>query len=175
MENRSRLLVPALNALIFLVFLAQPLWTAAKAGPFYSLYLNPLGLGRSGYYFPHDEVADTGLRPTIFKICREAAASSTVGGEAPPLFAYYFHQCGRDDLHYFSLSDARRETLPPSTFLVVEDGRKYFENIAFIREIASEADPAWAVAIDGVQAATVYRTSESMESRNWHEPNLSLR
>jgi hypothetical protein len=58
---------------------------------------------------------------------------------------------------------------------VVEDGRKYFENIAFIREIASEADPAWAVAIDGVQAATVYRTSESMESRNWHEPNLSLR
>jgi hypothetical protein len=175
MENRSRLLVPALNALIFLVFLAQPLWTAAKAGPFYSLYLNPLGLGRPGYYFPHDEVADAGLRPTIFKICKEAAASSTVGGEAPPVFSYYFHQCGRDDLHYFSLSDARRETPPPSAYYVVEDGRKYFENISFIRAIASEADPAWTTAIDGVPAAKVYRTFESMESRNWHEPNLSLR
>jgi hypothetical protein len=175
MENRSRLLVPALNALIFLVFLAQPLGTAANAGPFYSLYLNPLGLGRSGYYFPHDEVADAGLRPTIFKICNEAAAGSTVSGEAPPVFAYYFHQCRRDDLHYFSLSDARRETLPPSTYLVVEDGRKYFENISFIRAIASEADPAWTTAIDGVPAATVYRTPESMESRNWHEPNISLR
>src|SRR6266436_1379286 len=125
-ESRSRLLVPAWNALIFLVFLVQPLWTAAKAGPFYSLYLNPLGLGRTGYYFPHDEFADAGLRPTIFKICNEAPAGAAVGGEAPPVFAYYFHQCGRDDLHYFSLSDAHRETLSPSTYLVVQDGRKYF-------------------------------------------------
>jgi len=57
-ESRSRLLVPAWNVVIFLVFLVQPLWTAAKAGPFYSLYLNPLGLGRAGYYFPHDESAN---------------------------------------------------------------------------------------------------------------------
>ena len=57
-ESRSRLLVPAWNALIFLVFLVQPLWTAAKAGPFYPLYLNPLGLGRAGYYFPQDESAN---------------------------------------------------------------------------------------------------------------------
>jgi hypothetical protein len=174
-ENRNRLLVPALNALIFLVFLAQPLWTAATAGPFYSLYLNPLGLGRAGYYFPHDEFADSGLRPTLLKICDEAAAGSTVGGEAPPVFAYYFHQCGRDDLHYFSLSDASRETLPPSAYLVVEDGRKYFENISFIQAIASEEDPAWTIAIEGVPAATVYRTSELTELRNRYEPNISLR
>jgi dolichyl-phosphate-mannose-protein mannosyltransferase len=174
-ESRSRLLVPAWNALIFLVFLVQPLWTAAKAGPFYPLYLNPLGLGHSGYYFPHDESADAGLRPTIFKICKEAAAGSTVGGEAPPVFAYYFHQCGRDDLHYFSLSDAHRETLSPSTYLVVQDGRKYFENISFIQAITSEEAPAWTTTIEGVPAAAVYRTSELAELRNWYEPNLSLR
>ena len=174
-ESRSRLLVPAWNALIFLVFLVQPLWTAAKAGPFYSLYLNPLGLGRAGYYFPHDESADAGLRPTIFKICKEAAAGSTVGGEAPPVFAYYFHQCGRDDLHYFSLSDAHRETLSPSTYLVVQDGRKYFENISFIQAITSDEAPAWTTTIEGVPAAAVYRTSELAELRNTYEPNLSLR
>jgi hypothetical protein len=78
-------------------------------------------------------------------------------------------------LLYFSLSDARRETLPPSAYLVVEDGRKYYENISLIRAIASEADPAWTIAIDGVPAAAVYRTSESTESRNWHEPDISLR
>jgi hypothetical protein len=179
MENRTRLLAPALSALIFLVFLAQPLWTAAKAGPFYSLYVNSLGRGRAGYYFPHDEFGDAGLRPTIFKICKEAAPGSTVGGEAPPVFAYYFHQCGRDDLHYFSLSDAHRGTLPRSAYLVVQDGRKYFENISFIQAIASEETPAWTTAIDGVPAATVYRTSyrtsELAESRNSHEPNISLR
>ncbi len=174
-ESRSRRLVPALNTLIFLVFLAQPLWTAAKAGPFYSLYLNPIGFGRTGFYFPHDEFADAGLRPTIFKICKDAAAGSTVGSEAPPVFAYYFHQCGRDDLHYFSLSEASRETLPPSTYLVVQDGRKYFENISFIVAATSGEDPTWTTAIDGVPAATVYRTSELTEMRNRDESNVTLR
>jgi len=175
MESRSRLLVPALNVLLFIAFLAQPLWTAVKTGPFHSLYLNPLGLGRTGYYFPHDEFADAGLRPAIFKICNEAPAGAAVGSEAQPVFAYYFHQCGRDDLHYFSLSDAHGETLPPSTYLVVEDGRKYFENISFIEAITSEQAPAWTTAIDGVPAATVYRTSELTELRNAHESNVTLR
>ena len=174
-ESRSRLLAPALNAAIILVFLVQPFVSAMKAGPFYSLYLNPLGLGHAGYYFPHEEFADAGLRPTIFTICKEAPAGSSVGSEAPPLFAYYFHQCGRDDLHYFSLSDAHRETLPPSSYLVVEDGRKYFENISFIEAITSEQAPAWTTAIDGVPAATVYRTSELTELRNAHESNVTLR
>jgi hypothetical protein len=174
-ESRGYSLLPALNAAMFLVFLVQPFWTAAKAGPFYSLYLNPLGRGQAGYYFPHEEFADAGLRPTIFKICREALAGSSVGAEAPPVFAYYFHQCGRDDLHYFSLSGASLESLPPSTYLVVEDGRKYFENISFIEAITSRQDPAWTTAIDGVPAAAVYRTSELMGLRNAHESNVTLR
>jgi len=154
------------------VFLAQPLWTAVKAGPFHSLYLNPLGLGRTGYYFPHDEFADAGLRPTIFKICQEAPAGSAVGGEAPPVFDYYFHRCGRGDLHYFSLSDSRPEALPSSTYLVVEDGRKYFDNVSFIQAITSEHDPAWTTAIEGVPAAAVYKISEL---RRTHESNVTLR
>jgi len=167
--NRSRLLIPSLNALIFVVFVAQPVWTAAKASPYYSLYLNPLGLGRAGFYFPHEEFMDAGLRPTIFRICNEAPAGAAVGGEAPPLFAYYLHQCGRDDLHYFSLSAARLESLPPSSYLVVEDGRKYFENISLIEDITSKQAPAWTTSIDGVPAATVYRTSNSSELGNSHE------
>jgi hypothetical protein len=167
--NRSRLLIHSLNALIFVVFVAQPVWTAAKASPYYSLYLNPLGLGRAGFYFPHEEFMDAGLRPTIFRICNEAPAGAAVGGEAPPLFAYYLHQCGRDDLHYFSLSAARLESLPPSSYLVVEDGRKYFENISLIEDITSKQAPAWTTSIDGVPAATVYRTSNSSELGNSHE------
>ena len=174
-ESRSRLLFPAFNAAIFLIFLAQPLASAMKAGPFYSLYLNALGRGRTGYYFPHEEFADAGLRPAIFRICGEAPAGSAVGGEAPPLFAYYLHQCGRDDLKFFSLSAAHRETLTASSFLVVEDGRKYFENISFINEIAAEHAPTWIATIDGVPAATVYKTSEWPELRNAHESNVTLR
>ena len=155
--------------------MAQPLWAATKAGPFYSLYLNPLGLDRAGYFFPHDELADAGLRPAIFKICREAPLGSGVGGEAPPVFAYYFYQCGRSDLRYFSLSAARREALAPSTYVVVEEGRKYFDNISLIHEIESREVPAWTIAIEGVQAASVYRTPTLTESRNGNDPNLTIR
>ena len=173
--GHSRLFIPASNALACLIFLVLPIWTAAKAGPFYSLYLNPLGRGRTGYYFPHEEFSDAGLRPTIFKICKEAAAGSALGGEAPPVFAYYFQQCGRSDLRFFSLSDASRGPLPTPAYLVVEDGRKYFENISFIRDITSKETPAWTVEIAGVPAVTVYRTSELAELRSAHESNLTLR
>jgi hypothetical protein len=175
MESRNRLLAPAMSVLIVLVFVAQPLWAAMKAGPFYSLYINPLGLGRAGYYFPHDEFEDAGLRPAIFKICEEAPLGSAVGGEAPPVFAYYLRQCGRSDLRYFSLSDALPKALAPSRYVVIEEGRKYFDNISLIRTIESEEVPAWTVAIDGVPAATVYRNPELGELGNRHDSNVTLR
>jgi hypothetical protein len=175
MESRSRFLAPVMGALIFLVFLAQPLWAATKAGPYYSLYVNPLGFGHAGFYFPHDEFEDAGLRPAIFRICNEAPIGSAVGGEAPPLFAYYLQQCGRSDLRYFSLSDPLREAPAPSTYVVVEDGRKYFDNIPLIRTIESEEVPVWTVAIDGVPAATVYRNPELAELRNGHASDITLR
>ena len=164
-----------MSVAIVLVFVAQPLSAAIKAGPFYSLYANLIGLGRAGYYFPHDELEDAGLRPAIFKICKEAPVGSAVGGEAPPVFAYYFHQCGRSDLRYFSLSDPHRKAPAPSTYVVVEEGRKYFDNISLIRTIESEEVPAWTVAIDGLPAATVYRNPELAELRNGHDSNVTLR
>jgi hypothetical protein len=175
MKSGSRLLAPAMSVLIFLVFVAQPLSAAIKAGPFYTLYANLLGLGRAGYYFPHDELDDAGLRPAIFRICKEAPTGSAVGGEAPPLFAYYLHQCGRGDLRYFSLSAPQHEALAPSTYVVVEEGRKYFDNISLIRRIESEEVPAWTVAIDGVPAATVYRNTKLEELRNGHDSNVTIR
>jgi hypothetical protein len=65
--------------------------------------------------------------------------------------------------------------LPPSTYLVVQDGRKYFDNISFIQGVAAEEAPAWATTIDGAPAATVYRTSELPKLRNSYESNVSLR
>ena len=175
MRSSGALLSPALNVLIFLVFIAQPLWTTIKAGPFYSLYLNTFGRGRTGYYFPQDELADVGLRPAIFKICEEAAHGSAVGGEAPPVFAYYLDQCGRSDLHYFSLSGAHRGALAPSTYVVVEEGRKYFDNISFIQEIQFRERPVWTAAINGVPAAMVYRSSDSAGLGYAHDSNVTLR
>ena len=85
---------PALAAGVAALFLAEPAWVAARTGPYYTLYLNPLGLGRTGYYFPHDEMNDLGLRETIARISVQAPEGASVGGETAPVFAYYFHRFG---------------------------------------------------------------------------------
>jgi hypothetical protein len=128
--------------------------------------LNPLGLGRTGYYFPHDEVNDMGLREAIKQICERAPEGATVGGEAEPVFSYYFHKFGRDDLRYFDLSDqVKRAGAPPSAYLVTQDGRKYFENIAFIQRVESYRTPVQTFDIGGAHAARVYRDQEFAELR----------
>src|SRR5262245_11132360 len=155
-----------LGAALAGVFLVVPLWIALKAAPFYSLYLNPLGMGRAGYYSPHEEFNDAGLREAIQDICAEAPKGATVGGETPPVFAYYLHRFGREDLHYFQLSDPeRRAQAPRSAYLVVQDGRKYLENIAFIQEFEAGDPPAHVVNIGGACAAKIYHAQELAQLR----------
>jgi hypothetical protein len=147
---------PASTMLMSLLLVAQPVIAMAKVGPFYSLYLSPLGLGHTGFYFPHDELADVGLRPAIRRICQEAPYGAAIAGEAPPVFHYYFEKFGRADLHYVDLSSLTAQTSPLPAYLVVEDGRKYIENIDFIRGIEFAEKPIWGVSVGPLSAARVY-------------------
>jgi 4-amino-4-deoxy-L-arabinose transferase-like glycosyltransferase len=165
-RKMSGQLAPALVAAFALVFVANPVWVAVTSAPYYSLYLNALGFNRTAYYFPHDEMNDMGLREAIRRISEEAPYGASIGGEAGPVFKYYFHKFGRDDLHYFNLSDqAKREDAPPSAFLVVQEGRKYFENISFIQKVESYQVPIHTVEIGGAAAARIYRDEELAELR----------
>jgi hypothetical protein len=165
-ETRRRW-VPALASVIAVFFLVEPAWVSAQSAPYYSLYLNPLGLGRTGYYFPHDEVNDMGLREAIAQISEEAPQGATVGGETQPVFDYYFHRFGRDDLRYFDLSDqAKRAAAPPSAYVVVQDGREYFENRSFVQRVEHYQVPIQTVTIGGAAAVRVYRDEQFAELRN---------
>ena len=165
-RRMDRRLAPALVATMAFVFAANPIWAVVKSAPYYSLYLNALAFGRTAYYFPHDEMNDMGLREAIARISQEAPYGATVGGEAAPVFKYYFHKFGRDDLHYFDLSDQeKRREAPPSTFLVVQDGRKYFENVAFVQSVESHQAPVHTIEIGGAKAVSVYRDQELAELR----------
>ena len=169
MPNRSvRVrLAPAVYAAFSIVFLLYPIGVAAHCGPYYSLYLNALGFGRTAYYFPHDEMNDMGLRPAIARIAADAPYGASVGGEAGPVFKYYFHKYGRDDLHYFDLSDrTKRLSAPDSAFLVLQDGRTYVENIAFVRSLESRQLPIRTVEIGGADAARIYHSAELAELRS---------
>jgi len=162
----SRQRVLALDAALAGVFLVVPLWIGLKAAPFYSLYLNPLGMGRAGYYSPHEEFNDAGLREAIQQVCVEAPDGASVGGETPPVFAHYLHKFGREDLHYFQLSDPRkRSEAPRSSYVVVQEGRKYFENIAFIQDLESQDQPIHTINLEGACAAKVYHSQELAQLR----------
>jgi hypothetical protein len=166
LRETHRRWVPALAAAVALVVLVEPAGMIARHAPYYSLYLNPLGLGRTAYYFPHDEMNDMGLREAIQQICVHAPKGASVGGETAPVFAYYFHKFGRDDLQYFDLSDqAKRLEAPPTAYLVIQDGRKYFENISFIQKVESYQVPILTVEIAGAPAVRVYRDEQFAELR----------
>jgi len=159
-QRRTPHAIPLLAAMCTVVLLVYPVGVAAKSGPFYSLYLNPFGFGRIGYYFPHDELNDLGLRPAIERICEGAPYGASVGGEAEPVFKYYLHKCGRDDLQYFDLSDRSKTLATTSAFLVVQDGRKYLENIELVQRIESRQAPIATVMVGGINAADIYHSEE---------------
>jgi len=152
--------LPLLAAVCAIVLVVYPVGVAASSGPFYSLYLNAFGFGRTGYYFPHDEMNDMGLRPAIERICETAPYGASVGGEAEPVFKYYFHKYGRDDLQYFYLSGSSKASGPESAFLVVQDGRKYLENIDLVDSIESHQAPIHTVRIGGANAADIYHSEQ---------------
>jgi len=52
---------------------------------------------------------------------------------------------------------------PPSAYLVVQDGRKYFENISFIERVESYQSPVRTVDVNGAHAVRIYRDEEFAE------------
>ena len=94
----------AVMTLLAIAFIGLPLVSSAKSAPAYSMYLNPLGMGREGYFFPHDEFYDAGLREAIEYVCQHAPPNAVIAGEAPPVFRYYQHRFGRDDLQFVATS-----------------------------------------------------------------------
>jgi len=154
-------LATASVAAFVLVFIVYPAGAAATSCPYYSLYLNALGFGRTGYYFPHDEMNDMGVRAASEHIAQEAPYGVSVGSEGGPVFRYYFHKYGRDDLNYFDLSDsAKTPGAVDSAFLVLQDGRTYFENVTLVQSIQSCRRPIRTVQIGGADAARIYHREE---------------
>jgi hypothetical protein len=130
---RERLVWWAVGTVAILAFVALPAWSAFKSRPHYALYTNALAPGRAGYYFPHDEFYDAGLREALKFVADHAPPGATLAHETPGVARHYLSAFGRDDLDSCVVSDPAFDALAPSarpTFVVVQRGRTYFENRA---------------------------------------------
>ena len=143
---------------IAVLFIGLPAWTALANGPHYALYTNALAADKAGYYFPHDEFYDDGLREAIKYVCDNAPNQATIAHETPGVARYYLTRFGRTDLNSQAISsqsfDARTAT--GSTFVIVQRGRTYFENVAELEFIRANYQKVNEVYIGGALAAEVF-------------------
>lgn len=153
--NRARLIA---SVLAVVVFVGLPAWTAFAHGPHYALYTNALAAGKAGYFFPHDEFYDDGLREGIRFVCEAAPNGATMAHETPGVARYYLAQFGRTDLQSQAISsaqfDVRSATGP--VYVIVQRGRTYFENREELDYVRANFRRVHEVKIDGASAVEVF-------------------
>ncbi|HEY0004815.1 MAG TPA: glycosyltransferase family 39 protein [Pyrinomonadaceae bacterium] len=146
-------------AVMLLVFMALPAWTAYANGPHYALYTSALGAGRAGYFFPHDEFYDDGLREAISLICEQAPQGATIAHETPAVLRYYLGERGRTDLQSRALSDPKfkLEEASRPLYVIIQRGRTYFENVEKTREVRARGTKVYEGLVRGSVAVEVYK------------------
>jgi len=140
------------------LFVGLPAIIAATHGPHYALYTNALAADKAGYYFPHDEFYDDGLREGLRFICDVAPQGATVAHETPAVARYYLTKFGRSDLssRAISANDFNPITTPGVVYVVVQKGRTYFENRDELAAVRANFKKIHEVKTDGLTAVEVF-------------------
>ena len=146
------------SAVVAAVFVLLPACTAFANRPHYALYTNALAAGKAGYYFPHDEFYDDGLREAIKYVCEVAPKNATIAHETPGVARHYLAAFGRTDLNSQVISskafDARTAVGP--VYVVAQRGRTYFENREELDHVRAHFRRVHEVKIDGASAVEVF-------------------
>lgn len=145
-------------ALVVAIFVGVQAWIAYAAGPHYALYTNALGAGKVGYFFPHDEFYDDGLREAIKFVCDTAPPGAIIAHETPAATRYYLGQFRRPDLNSKAISapDFEVTKISGPAYFIIQRGRTYFENrdkLVFIRTTFKKVHE---ISVNGMPAAEVF-------------------
>jgi hypothetical protein len=158
MRFSSRQFSPVLSAIAVTLFIFLPGWIAYAHGPHYALYTNALAANKAGYFFPHDEFYDDGLREAVKRVCDQAPAGATVAHETPAVVRYYLGKFERTDLasHPISSPGFNPANASGPVYVLVQRGRTYFENreeVEFVRANFRKVDE---VTIEGLTAVEIF-------------------
>ena len=155
--RRGRAVVAAAAVLLFI---GLPAWTASSAGPHYALYTNVLGSRYVGYFFPHDEFYDDGLREAIRFVGDTAPPGALIAHETPAATRYYLEKFGRTDLVSKAISapDFEVANISGPAYIIIQRGRTYFENREKIAVVRATFVRVHEVQVNGLTAAEVFVT-----------------
>jgi len=148
----------AVSAVAVVLFVCVPAWTAFAHAPHYALYTNAIGGGRAGYFFPHDEFYDDGLREAVKYVCDTAPQGATIAHETPGVARHYLSTFGRTDLISQTISSREFDvtTSPGPVYVVVQRGRTYFENRHELEAVRSTFELVHEVKIEGATAVEIF-------------------
>ena len=144
------------------VFVGGSAWTAFANRPHYALYTNALAANKAGYYFPHDEFYDDGLREAIKFVCEEAPSGTTVAHETPAVTRHYLAAFGRADLNSKAISSKEFDVRPAAgpLYVIVQRGRTYFENREELEHVRAHFQRVHEVKINGAIAAEIFSAAD---------------
>ena len=127
-----------LPAFLAMLIITASAIASANVAPHFRLYTNSLGGGaaRAGYYFPHDEFYDAGMRDAIAEVSQQARSGAHIASESPQLASYYAQRARRPDLVCISISDPEAlKHLVLGDFVILARGRRYFSNDALVSSL----------------------------------------
>lgn len=153
--ERVRVIVAAA---VIAVFVVIPALLAYSAGPHYALYTNALAAQKVGYFFPHDEFYDDGLREAIKFICDTAPSGATLAHETPAATHYYLQEFERPDLvsRPMSAPDFDVKNISGPAYFIVQRGRTYFENREKLDFIRANFKMVHGISVNGMTAAEIF-------------------
>jgi len=156
--NVSQLSHGIVAAFMVAVFVGAPGWIAYSAGPHYALYTNALAANKVGYFFPHDEFYDDGLREAIKFVCDTAPPGAIIAHETPATTKYYLEKFRRIDLNSRAISapDFDVTKISGPAYFIVQRGRTYFENQDKLKFIRENYKKIYEVSVKGMTAAEVF-------------------
>ena len=151
-----RLAAVAVAAILIVAPAVQTIRSVAVSYP--SLFLNVFGKNRIGYFFPHDEFYDLGARESIRFVAETAPHQAMIASEIPGVVQYYLERFDRPDIRSeiisqpsFTLNQGERPT-----FVLLQRGRVYFENVDNFNFIERTFPLVQASVYEGAAAARVY-------------------
>lgn len=158
MSIEQRVAQPLATAVIATIFIVAPTVVTTRSLPYPSLYLNPFGGGRVGYYFPHDEFYDLGARESIKYVAETAPPGATLASEIPGVAQYYLEQYDRPDIRLQIMSHPNFDLVKSNPdYVLLQHGRVYFENQEDFKLIESRFSPAQASTYLGADSSRVYK------------------
>ncbi|HKO45449.1 MAG TPA: glycosyltransferase family 39 protein [Pyrinomonadaceae bacterium] len=143
---------------VLLLFMVWPAVGAYVEAPHYGLYTNALGASYKGYFFPHDEFYDDGLRQAIKFVCDSAPQGALIAHETPAATGYYLEKFSRQDLNSKALSapDFDVTQISGPAYVIIQRGRTYFENREKIQFVRSNFRLIHEEKVNGLTAAEVF-------------------